>query len=88
MNLRDLIGNPTIAAKLQDLLEAIAYETRLFRKDLMRRYTCSERCIDQWVSNGTLPPPSGWRGHSPTWRLYDLERCERRNPKLKKALSK
>lgn len=88
MNVRALLANKQILNKVGELLEVIAAEVKLYRKDLMRRYGRTERCIDQWLTNGTLPPPSSYSGRSPVWTIPDLEKHERKNPRLKKYLKK
>lgn len=77
---------------LRALVEIIASRPVLYRKDLAIRYGKDERTIDRWHAAGILPPAiylhHGCATSSvPMWRPIDIERAERKNPKLKKRIS-
>ena len=75
-------------AEFTALVEIISSRPILTRKDLAVRYGRTLRTIDEWHSNGTLPPAVYLRGSDiPMWRPCDLMRAECKKKLIKRAMS-
>jgi len=59
------------------VVELLANRPILRRKDLAVRYGVSERTIDRWRADGTLPRPR--HVHGPMWRPSDISKFEDRD---------
>lgn len=62
------------AERLLALLEILLNKPCISRKDLARRYGRTERTVDTWKADGTLPPPKWF--HGPLWTPAQIAEAE------------
>lgn len=62
------------AERLLALIEILLNKPCITRKDLARRYGRTDRTVDTWKADGTLPPPKWF--HGPLWTPAQIAEAE------------